>query len=672
MALCVVEPYNGGSHALLLPFLERLSRSRGYPFTAISLPGRKHSWRLSAGSVWAARAVPPLPPCSTLLCSGMLNVCELLSLRPDLRAHARVVLYMHENQLVYPRAEGVEPDASRAFHHGWAQLTSMLVADVVAWNSLFNLDSFVAALPALLGGMDKAQRPGAAPLAAAVYARSVVLHFPVPPLPLSPPPPPPPPFRLRVAWPHRWEHDKGPAVFFEAVLAPGVDCEVCVLGQAFAEAPPVFATARAALEAAGRVARWSFAPSRAEYAAALAGCDVVVSTAAHEFFGVAVAEGVAAGCWPLCPDALAYPELYAPQAREAAAAAGAEDRAAAVLRESGQRRALALAELLAPEGAAAAAAAGEGDGDSVYTPPPWLRLSGRGSGGGGGGTPPPRKSPYLYSGGAAGLAAALTRMQRELPRVRAWGAELREALRSGRARSSGGGGGKKRPREGVVACDKEWGSTVSAAALAERSWRTSAAAMEGPFACLLPPPPALTYSLWLRLEPAADAALQRVVDDLSLAHGTLPFSPHVTVVPQFALPAEQRGAAEGALRALAAATPPLRVFFEGTAAGGDPAHWRWRCVYAVCRREGPLMDLPSRARLALGLPPAAEPFFPHASVVYSDCGALARAAMRDMVAPRVDTALAGGTTACSLELWETTVEGAWRQEAAFPLGAEAP
>ena len=134
--------------------------------------------------------------------------------------------------------------------------------------------------------------------------------------PPSPSPPPPkrrPVAPLHICWNHRWEHDKAPDAFFLALRNlhdKGADFRVVVLGERFAETPPVFDEAKAWLDAAGKVAHWGYAESRADYLRLLSTCDVAVSTAEHEFFGVSMIEAAGAGCFVLCPRRLAYPELW--------------------------------------------------------------------------------------------------------------------------------------------------------------------------------------------------------------------------------------------------------------------------------------------------------------------------------------------------------------------------
>jgi glycosyltransferase involved in cell wall biosynthesis len=80
-----------------------------------------------------------------------------------------------------------------------------------------------------------------------------------------------------------------------------------VIGQQFAETPPVFTWARDYF--AEEIVRWGFQPTREEYIAALSEADVFVSTARHEFFGISVVEAIAAGVYPLLPRRLSYPEI---------------------------------------------------------------------------------------------------------------------------------------------------------------------------------------------------------------------------------------------------------------------------------------------------------------------------------------------------------------------------
>ncbi|XP_010878254.1 glycosyltransferase-like domain-containing protein 1 isoform X2 [Esox lucius] len=401
MSVLLVEAFYGGSHKQLIDLL----RENVEDCVAYTLPAKKWQWRARTAALYFMQAIPASPTYRVLFASSVLNLSELVALRPDL-VRLKKVLYFHENQLVYP----VRKHQDRDFQYGYNQVLSCLVADVVAFNSSFNMESFLSSISSFMK-MIPDHRPKE--LDKLIRPKCRVLHFPIlfphvtrqlrepklhdrpdescvddlrapqvsqgqPPSPGRPeaqrpeellcpveeenegllshhsPPAPIAPCLsqdpedslldhkegtrqieagpggavkgkeerdgereeghvrpLHIVWPHRWEHDKDPELFFKTLLKlkeRGLGFQVSVLGETFTDVPAIFAEARTDLDA--HILHWGFVPSKEDYLRVLCEADVVVSTAKHEFFGVAMIEAVHCGCYPLCPKALVYPEIF--------------------------------------------------------------------------------------------------------------------------------------------------------------------------------------------------------------------------------------------------------------------------------------------------------------------------------------------------------------------------
>lgn len=303
MRILYLEPFHGGSHAA---FTKTLTENIDAEWRVLTLPGRHWKWRMRVAAPYFAleHRDALTAPTDLLFASSYVALAELYGLVPALK-DVPSILYFHENQLTYPNRH----DEARDHHFGFTQLVSALAATACWFNSAYNRDGFLNAARALLDRMPDAVPTG---MVDQVEAKSRIMPVPLVLPEVAPHPTGDPPL---VLWNHRWEHDKDPEAFFDAIgeLAErGARFELAVCGKQYKRSPPIFEEARKRF--ADRIVHFGEA-DRETYEALLARADVVVSTARHEYFGIAVLEATHFGAYPLVPDDLAYPEIFADEHR---------------------------------------------------------------------------------------------------------------------------------------------------------------------------------------------------------------------------------------------------------------------------------------------------------------------------------------------------------------------
>jgi glycosyltransferase involved in cell wall biosynthesis len=279
----------------------------------LGLPARHWKWRMRHAAYtlaeearrWLAGSdqVPDV-----IFASSMLDLPQWRGHVGGPLAQRPAVVYFHENQLTHPLPSGQPID----LHYGYTNILTALAADAVWFNSAYHRDSFFPAADEALRRFpdyrhrDALQR--VAPRAEVLYPgidfprtrRAAELSSPV----SSPQP-------LHLGWIARWEFDKRPERLLEvltALRARALPIQLTVLSKPTRASQPLWD--RLQREFAAELAFAGYAPTRQDYAKRIGMLEGVLSTAAHEFFGIAIAEAAAAGVIPVVPNELAYPELY--------------------------------------------------------------------------------------------------------------------------------------------------------------------------------------------------------------------------------------------------------------------------------------------------------------------------------------------------------------------------
>ena len=308
MNITLLEPFNTGSHAA---WIEEYVQHSRHQIDVLSLSGHNWKWRMHGGAVTLARRfmdgeqTPDL-----LLASDMLDLTTFLALTRKKTAHLPTAIYFHENQLTYPWSpeDPVTPD-KRDLHYGFINFNSALAADTLLFNSHYHMESFIGDLPRFLNTLPDHNEIGSID---GIRDKSTVLHLG---LDLQrfdryrPDSSDNAQRRPLILWNHRWEYDKNPQEFFQALYRlhdEGLTFEVALLGESFSNNAPLFVEAKKRL--GDMVVQFGYADSFADYAYWLWRSDILPVTSIHDFFGASVVQAMYCETIPLLPKRLAYPE----------------------------------------------------------------------------------------------------------------------------------------------------------------------------------------------------------------------------------------------------------------------------------------------------------------------------------------------------------------------------
>jgi glycosyltransferase involved in cell wall biosynthesis len=332
-----LESFFGGSHRA---FAEGLIEHSRHHIDLLTLPAENWRWRTRAAALQfadllAAEWGRPLPTLNSharplhldgydgIIATDLMNLADFRALV----AGPPILLYVHESQMTYPLPKGISLDAATAF----TDIRNVLMADRTLFNSDFHRARFLEVTADVLQSAPSAELRQ---LTSSLGEHAGILH---PGCSID---------RLLtkprggtagdgtrggavgdgprgdvsdfgaanagplIIWNHRWEYDKNPAPFFrtlERLSAEGLRFRLALLGENPQYHPKEFEAARESL--AKHIVQYGYLEDRTAYEQLLLAGDIVVSTSVQENFGISVVEAVAAGCLPILPRRLSYPEV---------------------------------------------------------------------------------------------------------------------------------------------------------------------------------------------------------------------------------------------------------------------------------------------------------------------------------------------------------------------------
>lgn len=324
MRILLLSAYDALSHRYWREGL--VSQLDHIDWVVLSLPPRFFRFRVRGNPLsWVADQREVLEDDYDLvIATSLVDISTLRGLIPSL-ANTPLWVYCHENQFAYPPSADKRHEVQHELEAKMVFLYALMSADAVSFNSRWNRQTAIEGIKKLMAQLPEKMAPS---LLEQLQRKSDVLPVPLLPCHSAPCHSAPGSTRapsqgaqpLRLLWNHRWEYDKGPDLLLAFVQLLGEQpdhYQLNIVGQQFRRQPEAFAQIKAHVQASDNLTmgRWGFVESRADYLEVMTNCDIVLSTALHDFQGVAVLEAAQYGLIPLLPDALVYPEIFADQYR---------------------------------------------------------------------------------------------------------------------------------------------------------------------------------------------------------------------------------------------------------------------------------------------------------------------------------------------------------------------